>query len=35
MKGMTMKEIFEDMENAVSTFFNAIDKMKEDDNESN
>jgi hypothetical protein len=30
-----MKEIFEDMESAIKTFFTAIDTMKEDDNESN
>ena len=30
-----MKEIFEDMESAIETFFTAINTMKEDNNESN
>jgi hypothetical protein len=28
-----MKDIFEDMESTIDTFFSAIDKMKEDNNE--
>jgi hypothetical protein len=30
---MMMKDIFEDMESTIDTFFSAIDKMKEDNNE--
>jgi hypothetical protein len=33
MRGMIMKDIFEDMESTIDTFFGAIDKMKEDNNE--